>query len=422
MFLAKEKALYQTLNMMRPQSSSYVGFYWAPLELQEMITYNLSQANQTATKVVRLESHNIVPPTYFKHSDMMMVFQLITDTYGIPSYKEANPSIFSVVSFPFLFGMMFGDMGHGSIVGLFGLYLVMMNNKLQDSGLKVFLPLRYIILLMGINATYCGFIYNEFFALPTNLFTSCYDTTKTEYKYADPAIVNSDKWYFARKDPQCVYPFGLDSVWKLSTEILTMTNSQKMKLSVIIGIFHMTLGIIVKGSNAMYFRKWHVLVFEVLFGICILLFLFGWMDFLVFAKWFTDIDISDHNGAYQNTTTMQWVYPSDVQSEMVPGVIATMIVSVFNFGTPDDKFPTGSYDIFVPQNATSTIQENQTRGQKMMFTLAGWLMGSVLILVPCMLFVIPCCFRGPSVIVHEDNEIEFSNIESQNEPLMASIN
>jgi hypothetical protein len=34
--------------------------------------------------------------------------------------------------------------------------------------------MRYFILLMGIMSTYCGFIYNEYFALPMQFFESCY--------------------------------------------------------------------------------------------------------------------------------------------------------------------------------------------------------------------------------------------------------
>jgi V-type H+-transporting ATPase subunit a len=33
-------------------------------------------------------------------------------------YKEFNPAVFSVVTFPFLFGVMFGDIGHGLIMAL----------------------------------------------------------------------------------------------------------------------------------------------------------------------------------------------------------------------------------------------------------------------------------------------------------------
>lgn len=58
-----------------------------------------------------------------------------------------------------------------------------------------------------------------------------------------------------------------------------------MKMAVIVGIFHMTHGIVVKGFNAIYFKEYQVFLFEVVTGLIILLGLFGWMDFLIYAKW-----------------------------------------------------------------------------------------------------------------------------------------
>jgi hypothetical protein len=63
-----------------------------------------------------------------------------------------------------------------------------------------------------------------------------------------------------------------------------------MKMAVIIGVLHMTKGIIIKGINAIYFRDWLVLFFEVITGIIILGGLFGWMDVLIFGKWFNEYE------------------------------------------------------------------------------------------------------------------------------------
>lgn len=57
-------------------------------------------------------------------------------------------------------------------------------------------------------------------------------------------------------------------------------------MAVIIGVVHMTKGIVVKGINCIYFRDYQSFVFEVITGLIILLGLFGWMDVLIFAKWF----------------------------------------------------------------------------------------------------------------------------------------
>jgi V-type H+-transporting ATPase subunit a len=48
-------------------------------------------------------------------------------TYGIPNYKEVNPSVFAIVTFPFLFGVMFGDIGHGAVLLLVGALMCIFN-------------------------------------------------------------------------------------------------------------------------------------------------------------------------------------------------------------------------------------------------------------------------------------------------------
>jgi V-type H+-transporting ATPase subunit a len=102
------------------------------------------------------------------------VGQEIVETYGIPRYGEVNPGIFTCVTFPFFFGVMFGDIAHGLVLFSFGLFLVLMTDKLKTSSLKALLPLRYMVLMMGFFACYCGWIYNDFLGISFNLFGSCY--------------------------------------------------------------------------------------------------------------------------------------------------------------------------------------------------------------------------------------------------------
>jgi len=80
-----------------------------------------------------LEQHRIVelnPPTYFRQNNITKPFQLLTDTYGVPRYKEMNPTLFNCISFPFEFGVMFGDIFHGSFLLIVGLILVPSNPRL----------------------------------------------------------------------------------------------------------------------------------------------------------------------------------------------------------------------------------------------------------------------------------------------------
>lgn len=106
-----------------------------------------------------------------------MPFQMIVDTYGYPNYGEVNPTVFTIITFPFLFGVMFGDMAHGLTLFFMAAYVCAFKSCLakdKDSALAAFIPARYLLLLMGFFATYNGLIYNEFGSVPIDFFGSCF--------------------------------------------------------------------------------------------------------------------------------------------------------------------------------------------------------------------------------------------------------
>ena len=105
------------------------GFFWCPKSLTRLKS-NQDRTNRIFTLALRIESADsirgdIPPPTKFISNDFINPFQEIVNTYGVPDYKEANPAVLTVVTFPFLFGVMFGDIFHGSLLLLFSLFLLL---------------------------------------------------------------------------------------------------------------------------------------------------------------------------------------------------------------------------------------------------------------------------------------------------------
>lgn len=86
---------------------------------------------------------------------------------------------------------------------------------------------------------------------------------------------------------------GMDPIWGITSNKLQFQNGVKMKISVIMGIFHMTIGIIMKGTNAAFHGHWVDLITEVIFGLIIFYGLFGWMDLMIIAKWFNKLNIEN---------------------------------------------------------------------------------------------------------------------------------
>ncbi|KAI5172465.1 V-type H+-transporting ATPase subunit a [Nematocida sp. LUAm3] len=208
-----------------------------------------------------------VRPTHFSTSKVTKGFQELTNVYGIPKYKEINPTIFNISTFPFLFGAMFGDVGHGLIILFIGMYLIRKEKNLSiPKFLEIVMEGRYVMVLMGIWSMYFGALYGDIFGMRVGFSPSAY--------------VDGEK----RR--ACL--FGIDLAWYLSRSTgETFINSLKMKTSVVIGFFHLLFGMVLGGFNAQYQKDYAQLFGIVIPQIVIFCCIIGYLVFLILLKWST---------------------------------------------------------------------------------------------------------------------------------------
>lgn len=181
LYIKKEKFKLTTLNKCTHLGNLYESRVCIPEKKLDQITKALRENSEKNHYSILIEDLNapegFVYPTYFELNDFTFPFQEIVNTYGFARYQEINPSLFNIVTFPFLFGVMFGDIGHGLLLFSFGSYLVLSNEKISKGNnalLKNFSKARYLLFLMGFFAFYCGWMYNDFLSIPLDLFGSCY--------------------------------------------------------------------------------------------------------------------------------------------------------------------------------------------------------------------------------------------------------
>lgn len=93
------------------------------------------------------------PPTKLKNPRFFKPFEMFVKMYGLPAHDEMDPTIFLAVSYTFIFGAMFGDVGQGLCLFVFG-GLLYLTKKMNLAG---------IISIAGIFSTFFGFMFGSFF-------------------------------------------------------------------------------------------------------------------------------------------------------------------------------------------------------------------------------------------------------------------
>lgn len=145
---------------------TYVVVGWVPTSDLDLFKQRLKQASKEtlieAIPAERTGQHENVP-IEMANNKWLKPFELLLTTFGRPSYSEIDPTILLALTFPLLFGMMFGDVGQGLVLLTFG--LLIHTGKI----LKAMSSLGLLIVYCGASATIFGFLYGSIFSFEGHL-------------------------------------------------------------------------------------------------------------------------------------------------------------------------------------------------------------------------------------------------------------
>uniref|UniRef100_A0A671T7H8 V-type proton ATPase subunit a n=1 Tax=Sinocyclocheilus anshuiensis TaxID=1608454 RepID=A0A671T7H8_9TELE len=356
----KMKAIYHILNLCSfdVTNKCLIAEVWCPVSdlanLRRALEEGSRKGDATVPSFVNRIPSSDTPPTLLRSNKFTSGFQSIVEAYGVGDYREANPAPYTIITFPFLFAVMFGDLGHGSVMTLFALWMVLTekDHKRRQPGNEIwttFFDGRYIILMMGLFSIYTGLIYNDCFSKSLNIFGSAWSVKAmfTQQEWTNETLQTNA---LLTLDPNVSgvfsgpYLLGIDPIWNMAVNRLTFLNSYKMKMSVIIGVIHMTFGVVLSVFNHLHFRQKFKIYLLFLPELLFLLCLFGYLVFMIFYKWLA-FSVRDSQLApsilihFINMFLMQEsattpLYPGQIGLQVFLVVVALLSVPVLLFGKP----------------------------------------------------------------------------------------
>ena len=155
------------------------------------------------------ETVDTMPPTKLKNPRIFKPFEMYIKMYGLPAYNELDPTIFVALTYAFIFGAMFGDVGQGLVLCIGGFLLY----KIKKMNLAA------IISAAGFFSTIFGFMFGSVFG-----FENLIDAV---WLHPSKAMVNVP--FIGKLNTVFIVAIGFGMVLILVTMILNIINAIKAK-------------------------------------------------------------------------------------------------------------------------------------------------------------------------------------------------
>lgn len=156
MLYSKLKALDSSFDMRRCASVIGNTFYimgFVPKRLFETFAKGISSISGATAAEKEFDEMETEPPIKLRNNRIFRPFEMFVNMYGLPKYSGIDPTPYLAITYILLFGMMFGDVGQGLLISLFGLLLT----KYKKAALGP------IMTRIGLSSAFFGIFYGSVF-------------------------------------------------------------------------------------------------------------------------------------------------------------------------------------------------------------------------------------------------------------------
>lgn len=169
--IRKEAVKQKMMQYFRKTERTYLLSGWLPLDKRERFINEIRKTTQNrcvveeipAEEVTSVRSGKVQVPVQLRNPSFLKPFELLTSAYGLPAYRTIDPTPFLGFSFLLMFGMMFGDVGHGLVLALIGILMAFRGKK------RSFKHAGVLLFYGGCSSIVYGFLFGSFFGMESLL-------------------------------------------------------------------------------------------------------------------------------------------------------------------------------------------------------------------------------------------------------------
>ena len=151
-------AVMETITGFAVHEETYLISGWVPEKDMDAVVKTVDEVTNGDADLEVLEADHTRKdtPTLLKNPKILRPFQSLVAIFGLPQYSQIDPTLFVAIIYILMFGLMFGDVGHGFILAAAGIYMLIR----AKNGSTSFAP---ILIAAGTSGMLFGTLFGSLF-------------------------------------------------------------------------------------------------------------------------------------------------------------------------------------------------------------------------------------------------------------------